>query len=163
MEDVDPPPLKRRDKIHLAIEAFGHDKFIPSMAVHRMRDQFNCVPEPEADITETTLTRRVFKKECKVYRDSITGAQWVRLPWWLSLFHNPARNYKFISYDSDLVPCALSTSEFIVPKAASKPSPIENRKRYKGCDIKRGSFNYRAHGPRHWLADVLPAGFYCRA
>ena len=155
---------QRSEIIREAIKCIGTRR-IPTRTSHARRNDFNCVPGvPGAQtvITDTLTTTKIGKREFKVYRDTHTGENWVRMPWWLSMFHNPARNLKFVSYDADIVPHAQSSSEFIVRKTSVTTSPIEGRKTIESANILSGSFNFRSRGFPHFLADVLPPLLYLK-
>ena len=152
--------LMRSNKILNAMESFESNKWIPHKALHARRNDFNYTPDADAEIVDTLTTRRIGRKDFNVYRDNVTGAKWIKMPWWLSLFHNPARNHKFVAYDSDVIPTAQSSSEFIVRKKCV--ITFMEHKTYRGKDIQKGSFNFRARGMRHFFADILPVVIYCK-
>lgn len=151
----------REDKIVEAMQSFGAKRWFPSRELHARRNEFNFVPQADAEITDTGDTRRIGRTDCKVYRDSLTGWLWVRMPWWRALLHNPVRNHKFLAFDDDIVAHAPSSSEFIVPKAKAL-TIIEGRKTYQASDMSPGSYNFKTLGARHYFADVFPPALYCK-
>ena len=146
----------RTTKIIKALEGFGRKRLMPTRNVHLHRNDFNCVPNSMATIAKTLETKFIGKKPCEVYRDSLTGCKWVKMPWYLSLFHNPAKNLKFMAFDNDIIASATSSSEFIISKAKGS---IET---FAGSDIKKGSYNFRTNGIRHFWADIFPVVVYCK-
>lgn len=148
---------ERLKKITEVLSIFGKTRCFPSRALHARRNDFNVVPSSMSTLLETD--RR--KGKHLIYIDSETGTHWVRQPWYLTMFHKPWRNYKFLAYDNDINPSARGSSEIIIPKRAKSVLDTDQRECFDCSKIKTGSYNFRSYGLAHYVADVLPVVLYC--
>ena len=129
-------------------EIFSKKRLMPTKIEHCIRNTFNKLPESSAMLCDSKR-KKAMKR---VFVDDVTGFEWVLQPWYLTMFHNPAKNCKFLLYEG------LGTSEVILPKVSKMK--IDGFESFPCDQILGGSYNYRAHGVKHWLADVLPVALY---
>lgn len=127
---------------------------VPTYHSHCCRNDFNVAPKDKLEWIDVKINRGRTTRQA--YFDSATQTKWFVQPWYLSMFHNPAKNYKLVCYDDDALQQAPGSSEIIVPKSAhnTKEGTIDI------ANMRQGSYNYRAKGIKHYLADVLPVVAY---
>jgi len=131
-------------------------KSVPSKKLHFDREMYNMVP-----MSDLILSHSKTAKGKRIFVDAETSYRWQEMPWYVNLFHNPARNIKLLLLDTDFSSLAVSSSEIIVP-----------RKKAKGIikieDVRSGSFNFHDFNLlgqwKHFLADAWPFAIYpkCR-
>jgi hypothetical protein len=143
-------------RAYLAVYALQKNKIIPDRQTHISRNDYNCFPIFELKRLPDTyaISGKKFKY---VYHDAVTDSYWIMEPWYLSIFHKPWKNYKFVCFDNDIIPGATGSSEIIVPKTAAL-SPEENE--FNVTEIQQGSYNFRTNGVAHFFADILPNVLY---
>lgn len=149
---------------------FGTSRMFPCKREHKERNKYNSSSKGNLIFSGTMDEQKnvlwcIPVKSRKVFEDSETHEHWQLQPWYLSIFHNPAKNYKFLSYDQLYEPFASGSSELIVPrkkvnKTNLKETPVET---INIGDLKQGSYNYRSFGLAHFWADVLPNIFFGKA
>lgn len=123
----------------------------PSKKLHLKRNSY-----------QTSPVGTLISKQHNRFVDD-AGNVWLLLPWYQSMFHNPAVNIKLILYDP--VP-SVGSSEIIVAKKA-----VQKKKSYDGSLVippghyKMGSYNFRDFNLssqwKHFVADILPNIVYC--
>jgi hypothetical protein len=166
-------PYKRLSRIELVREShkdFGIKRMFPCKEQHKERNNYNSYPKDNLIFSGKMAQQHnvlwcIPVKSRKVFEDVETHECWQLQPWYLTMFHNPAKNYKFLSYDKLYEPFAVGSSELIVPRKKIhvtnvKESPVET---IHTADMKSGSYNYRTFGLGHFWADVLPNVFFGKA
>lgn len=133
---------------------FPEDKMIPTWDAHTKRDDYQCFP--------TGILR---SNGGKIFYDE-NNKEWFRVPWYLNLFHNPAKNIKLIHFDYHDKSGAVGSSEIIVSKSLIKKGALKGFVSIdtSKIDLDSGSYNFRdmyvtSHW-RHFWADVYPAIIY---
>lgn len=146
---------ERRKQLIFIAQYQSQASKVPSKEVHLMRNKFNCFPVHS--LTKDTSLFSIHKRKFfEIYLDETNGTEWVLQPWYLSLFHNPWKNCKFLAYDSSILAGAPGSSEIIVPKKAIVNGVVEV------SQITEGSYNFHTKGFKHFQADILPNAIYCK-
>lgn len=128
-------------------------RWIPSKQTHCDRARYNSVP-----------VGPLLRQEGSVYVDAASKERWVLQPWYLSVFHRPARRHKLLSYNSQYVAGDAGASELVVaqsraPRTGRRSAPEIIRAEQFTL---QGSYNYNARGLKHFFSDVLPFALFCR-
>ena len=132
----------------IAIEAKGaipDPCNIPTRVVHEDRGLYNIIPTGLL----VYLRDHPTKHGWEIYVDE-EDREWVKLPWYLNIFHKPWANSKFVHYDANVLEGGLGSSEVQMNRS--------------GQITNEGSYNYRdlyitSHW-RHFKADILPNVIY---
>lgn len=121
----------------IVLLAMNYDK-IPTKKVHMNRNKHNVLPS----------------KRLKLVKDDIyvdeNRKTWMKRPFYLSLFHDPLKNYVFETINSK----KASSSEAIIKKSNFDKGVMK---------FENGSFNFYSshnHPVDHFFADVLPDALY---
>jgi hypothetical protein len=148
--------MNKEDRKQLVFIAhyLSQGSLISSRETHLMRNEFNVFPS--SLVLESNTFSIQGKRFDKVFSDVESGMEWVKMPWHLSIFHQPWKNYKFVSFDSNIVPGSPGSAELITPKK----SIIEGKVNL--AESKPGSYNFKHSGFGHFLSDVLPTLIYCK-
>lgn len=152
MEDFKDEKVKR---IRLSHKYFDTG-CVPTRAAHLMRNRMNMYPVFELQKLSDVLVVSG-KRFVNAYHDGVTDSVWVREPCYLTLFHRPWKNYKFLCHDCDTVPGSKGSSEIIVPKKAAFDGDESS---FDVNAITEGSYNYRTRGMAHFWADIIPNVLY---
>ncbi len=111
---------------------------IPTKKVHMNRNKHNVLPSKHL---------KLVKEDIYIDEDRKT---WMKRPFYLSLLHNPLKNYVFETISSKKV----SSSEAIIKKSNFDKGVMK---------FENGSFNFFSsynHPVDHFFADVLPDVLY---
>lgn len=140
-------------------------KFFPSKYQHISRNKHNIIP-----VWGLTSTEDKDQHKQSIFIDAV-GREWRKLKWYHALFHNPAKNAKFVYYHCDnknagcaFDPKCTGSSEVIVPKKYIAINPDKSQT-ISILNIYSGSYNYKDFRKTshfaHFFADVLPVALYC--
>lgn len=159
---------ERAQLVQESLRDFGIKRVFPTKNEHRFRNTFNSLPkqnllhsgemedQPNAFWCIPIRARKVFE-------DPETHERWQLQPWYLSLFHNPAKNCKLLSMDALYDIRSKGSSEIIIPKKKISKQTVTETATVETIHtetIIEGSYNYRTHGLSHFWADVLPNVFF---
>jgi hypothetical protein len=147
-------------KVFASLLAYDGSRYVPTKKVHSQRGDYQILPQ-SPQLIDTGRTRDYGKSRRKIFADIATGTEWVMEPWYLNMFHNPARNIKFICPDDTIIEGALGSSECQIPRNDRRMTD-EKIEIYLTAQLKSGSYNFRTRGFAHFFADVLPSIIYCK-
>ena len=123
--------------VFIVLLIMNYDK-IPSQKVHTNRNKHNVLPKG---------AMKLVKEDVYIDED---GKTWMRRPFYLSLLHDPLKNYVFETISSKNV----SSSEAIIKKKDFDKGKMK---------FENGSYNFFSshnHPIDHFFADMLPDVIY---